>query len=1096
MFYQVEFAFLLQLDGMTSPELFVNDMIRCMSVLAIWSTKRYRCDIHEIQRRVRMMHSLAIEQRILSNTADLDDGIKQSDKCNSQDAPMLLSDNQLIEYLANGPTVFLINKASWQLNFSNPGQYSLSAISKPSDTDALDISDAVNIDSRLIALAISVRQTITSNLHNHALNASESNVNVKKDGLKPKSDGRSSKSLSNAKGTLKPQRQINHQSVKDVMLASTKPTDDERLILELVVLCAATLYWAQDRTLSVTDATTRTLSLYSRCLEENDILTGSKLSMYERQKYMDALIPSGGLAEFFLTHPYPVYVDNAGIFQLELVSDCKEVIHQNPVDTSDMPQQLRLRQLAADWNYVLHTPLTYVPKLLPLLLDMAKTFESTLNKSPSKLKSKSKPETPIQVSVASEGHSSKPLPKTLKSPLRTSQASPFSSASKPSVQGNSVSTELNVRQFPKIRIQVIVCALCVYFVEDKSCFNNDLGSPLRDFHEALSNWLLKTNQEEIESLPKLRSLGFLNLIDPILVVIRGEIWTLSRSAPLKNGLRKIFLNMVVNPTPQEIADAIPIQDSWVDFAQECFEDESSMSDEDTIEPNDSSPEALDLLTVEAPAPVQVYDLETALDLQNFYEEFTRLAGQPDRREFVDKVQKILNQAYNNTAHVYLFGSSVNNLGLNTSDVDMTIEISPELISNHKAKNMHHLAGILRAGGMKEVVAISHARVPICKFYDPKLCVHADINVGHSLGVYNSALLKAYTLLDPRVKPFILLIKLWSKARDLNNPSSGGTLSSYAYSIMAIAYMQKLGLLPSLQLAVPPGTVSVAHVPCPTIRARGKRNESGKKGAPLMREVDVTFEHNLDSPLLRKYTEATMLLGWDNIDDIFRSPRGVVALFYGFMRYFGYEHVYDASNCVSIKDGTGFKTVTTDQASKGKRGRNGNLVLVVEDPFEADRNCTRNTTTTSLIRLLKEFRRAADLVGSDTPGVVNELLVPVVCREFTSNRNRGGYGLNRRQSNNSQHSDDSYQNSDRRRSSASYNGRYHNSANSRQNATSTNGQYQSAANRKQSTTSTGGTASSTNWRSRSSIASDHSSTKRHSNPYIETISEAGVIATAT
>lgn len=88
--------------------------------------------------------------------------------------------------------------------------------------------------------------------------------------------------------------------------------------------------------------------------------------------------------------------------------------------------------------------------------------------------------------------------------------------------------------------------------------------------------------------------------------------------------------------------------------------------------------------------------------------------------------------------------------------------------------MHFLGKLLKQNGMRKVVPIAHARVPICKFYDPVLRLHIDLNVGHNLGVHNSALLKAYTECDPRVKPLIMLIKLWAKNRDLNDPAEKRT----------------------------------------------------------------------------------------------------------------------------------------------------------------------------------------------------------------------------------------------------------------------------------------------------------------------------------
>ncbi|KAJ1334862.1 hypothetical protein BSLG_008016 [Batrachochytrium salamandrivorans] len=812
----------------------------------------------------------------------------------------------------------------------------------------------------------------------------------------------------------------------------TDISDSDRLDIELIVICAAAIYCSPLRSLPTSTVTKRSLSLYAQCLKENEILTGVQLPLHERQVYLDSLIPTTGLAAFFADTPHPVHVDNVGVFMLEL-SSCPSPTDSNPLlvppksDATRVPlvdddPQLQLRHISSDCNAMINTPLPFIPKLLPLLIDMAKAFDLPSSASPTPITKDIVPlekdivapttekvissvvSTPIptlsestppkaatvSTTVSTTVPSQSPVPASKVSATVPSQSpvtadddfvSPTTETHTPSRDGSITPSRMNADtttkqpsayQLDKVRASIIACALCLYFIKDKVCLNSDLGNPLRDLHGVLSTWVKETSGVEIGSLPKSKVLSFFGILSSPLVSIHGHVWSLARSLPFENGTRTISMNSIKSPTEQQSKDAIVIDAAWIDFAESCF-DEGDFTEGDTEET--SSSEIMSQFSVPLPPKVQVDNLETAVDLQNFYVEFTRLAGQPNRRDFVEKVQHILDKAYGRTTRVYLFGSSVNNLGLNTSDVDMTIEIAPHLIEHHRARNMYNLARALHAGGMADVHAITHARVPICKFYDPKFHVHADINIGHNLGVFNSALLKAYTLLDPRVKPLILLIKLWAKARNLNNPANGGTLSSYAYSIMAIAYMQRLGILPSLQAAVPPGHKQIAQVPVPEIAAGHRRSKPGPKRPILMREVDVTFEHDVNSPLLTRYAHSAMLIGWDNVDEVFRSVQGVVPLFYGFMRYFGYEHIYDACHRVSIKEGSGFKTVdASDDTSHGRSGHSSRQpVLYVEDPFEVERNCSRGTTSHSLLELVKEFRRAADLVASGSSDIVNELL---------------------------------------------------------------------------------------------------------------------------
>lgn len=86
-----------------------------------------------------------------------------------------------------------------------------------------------------------------------------------------------------------------------------------------------------------------------------------------------------------------------------------------------------------------------------------------------------------------------------------------------------------------------------------------------------------------------------------------------------------------------------------------------------------------------------------------------------RRSFLEKLNRILeNEMPGFKAE--LFGSTVNGLGMASSDVDVALigeEVSDpsELIKDFARK--------LRNYGMLHVYTISMAKVPICKFYDPE-----------------------------------------------------------------------------------------------------------------------------------------------------------------------------------------------------------------------------------------------------------------------------------------------------------------------------------------------------------------------------------------
>ena len=74
------------------------------------------------------------------------------------------------------------------------------------------------------------------------------------------------------------------------------------------------------------------------------------------------------------------------------------------------------------------------------------------------------------------------------------------------------------------------------------------------------------------------------------------------------------------------------------------------------------------------------------------------------------------------------------------------------------------------------------------FKDSVTGLECDISLHNPLAVKNTQLLMSYSTVDPRVRQLAYAVKRWSKARDLNNPSSG-TSSSYGWMIMLIHFLQ-------------------------------------------------------------------------------------------------------------------------------------------------------------------------------------------------------------------------------------------------------------------------------------------------------------------
>ena len=93
-------------------------------------------------------------------------------------------------------------------------------------------------------------------------------------------------------------------------------------------------------------------------------------------------------------------------------------------------------------------------------------------------------------------------------------------------------------------------------------------------------------------------------------------------------------------------------------------------------------------------------------------------------------------------------------------------------------------------GMRNVVAITSAKVPIVKLFHHQCQIEADISMYNVLARENTRLLSLYADLDPRCRTLGYMVKLFAKICDIGD-ASRGSLSSYAYILMMIFYLQVL-----------------------------------------------------------------------------------------------------------------------------------------------------------------------------------------------------------------------------------------------------------------------------------------------------------------
>ncbi|KAI8997150.1 hypothetical protein BDB01DRAFT_830761 [Pilobolus umbonatus] len=331
-------------------------------------------------------------------------------------------------------------------------------------------------------------------------------------------------------------------------------------------------------------------------------------------------------------------------------------------------------------------------------------------------------------------------------------------------------------------------------------------------------------------------------------------------------------------------------------------------DSNTISPTEDKCHQHDV-SIPYTLDIQAED-DITIDILRLYQDLLPSKDSHDRRiRFVKKMEKLLNHEWpNHDIRAHVFGSSVNDLGTTTSDVDLCITTPWTGLPNVRI-----LAKLFRRCGMQHVVCVPRAKVPIVRLFDPELQLSCDINVNNTLALQNTKMIKNYVGLDPRVRPLIMVIKHWTKQRSLNDAANGGTLSSYTWTCMIINFLQQ---------RYPP-VLPILH----------QMDNENKDEDYFCDDIDT----------LRRYRSTN------------RESLG--GLLFSFFRRFALEFDYD-DHVVSVRHGC-----YLTKAEKGwDTGRN-KMSLCVEEPFNVARNLGNSADVSSVLGLRVEFQRVLDLLLS-------------------------------------------------------------------------------------------------------------------------------------
>ena len=248
--------------------------------------------------------------------------------------------------------------------------------------------------------------------------------------------------------------------------------------------------------------------------------------------------------------------------------------------------------------------------------------------------------------------------------------------------------------------------------------------------------------------------------------------------------------------------------------------------------------------------------------------------------------------------------------------------------------------------MKMVQPRPTARIPIVQFVDPETEFECDISFNNPLAMCNTSLLRAYSEVDPRVRPLAFIIKAWSRARLMNSPGEG-TLSSYGYILLLLHYLQTRSpaVVPNLQRLppdwdgsyLPPGTKS---------RVQPQPDTYEMELNPVDGTPCKTYFYQPADEGMRRKLQA---YGQNN-------KQSVAELLVGFFKYYAYDFDFRAS-VVSVQTGGPITKVSKAEID----GWPLHERLSIEDPFETSYDVGHVVKTAQMVHVHSELLRAYTLV---------------------------------------------------------------------------------------------------------------------------------------
>ena len=291
----------------------------------------------------------------------------------------------------------------------------------------------------------------------------------------------------------------------------------------------------------------------------------------------------------------------------------------------------------------------------------------------------------------------------------------------------------------------------------------------------------------------------------------------------------------------------------------------------------------------------------------------------EKKDLFKRLEKTFRRRWKKS-QLFMFGSSGNMYGSPSSDMDLCLRLNVD----DQSKAVYQIRSALRDYGVgmefDDIQVIAHARVPLVKCKELVTGIELDICVDNNLAVFNTRLLKSYASLDDRARHLGLFVKKWASTRGVKR-SDQGTLSSYAWILLAIFWLQMNDNIPCLQIE-------------PYVTKDTKRE--------VHEEYDVTF-CGIDGKMWQAAREKCRKSESESLGE----------LVYGFFYFF--NNVFNLSRaCVCPR--TGQLAPKNRVYANARRWR-----VCIEDPFELEHDLGTTVSEKGQKEILKELKRAMDML---------------------------------------------------------------------------------------------------------------------------------------